>query len=456
MSEDRLETQTDKAVIDKETAEENQTQERPEESRTQERPLYTEQVVEKFSMKHKKMSKRRLLLLGTGCIAVVLIVALLLLKPILLPWLSRKVSAETSDIKIESDKFPDAATPTTAKDSGSSQVDISEASSDSEGNMNYDTLLRGLQENVGNIEKSMVLVDHTRDSISDYLSVSESGTDSKTAGVVIGKSSFMYVILTELSAIEDINSIVIKFPSGAQVDGAFLGSSTSAGIALVSVPQAMLTSEEKSQIEPISLGNSYKVKQGSMVLTYGRVHGENDSVDYGMITSVSDLSMVDNDCAEIKTNISHSADDFAFLFNGDGNLIGISETENTSMFSYLGISDLKLMISQICNGRGSLYFGIKGQNVTKDLAGEYSLPEGIYVSSVEYNSPAYTAGIQPGDVIVSLEDAEVTTLRSFHERLYKYSKGQTVPVVVKRLGKGVYSDLQFNVVLSEEPKEVKE
>ena len=40
--------------------------------------------------------------------------------------------------------------------------------------------------------------------------------------------------------------------------------------------------------------------------------------------------------------------------------------------------------------------GIRVQNTTKKMA-ELGIPEGIYISEVEEGSPAYNAGIQPGD-----------------------------------------------------------
>ena len=51
------------------------------------------------------------------------------------------------------------------------------------------------------------------------------------------------------------------------------------------------------------------------------------------------------------------------------------------------------------NGKNVPYAGIRGVTVTKDVAEEQAIPEGLYVTEVESDSPAMASGIQNGDVI---------------------------------------------------------
>ena len=96
-----------------------------------------------------------------------------------------------------------------------------------------------------------------------------------------------------------------------------------------------------------------------------------------------------------------------------GNVVGISMKNTKTTFSVLGISDLKSMIQELSNGNSPVYFGIKGQNVTGTMATRYGLPVGIYVTDIELDSPAYAAGIQPGDIITGIDGNMVLTIQAF-------------------------------------------
>jgi len=86
--------------------------------------------------------------------------------------------------------------------------------------------------------------------------------------------------------------------------------------------------------------------------------------------------------------------------------------------------------------------GIEVQTVTKDLAERfgYALGDGVIVTRVASGSPAANAGIQPGDLIQSVNREPVNTANEF-EKAIAATKGNKVLLLVKR---GQYS--QFIVV----------
>ena len=77
--------------------------------------------------------------------------------------------------------------------------------------------------------------------------------------------------------------------------------------------------------------------------------------------------------------------------------------------------------------------GLEVQNLTKDLAEQfgYSLGEGVVVTGVAPGSPAADAGIQPGDLIQSVNRQSVNSADEF-ERAVKGTKGDKVLLLVKR------------------------
>jgi serine protease Do len=77
--------------------------------------------------------------------------------------------------------------------------------------------------------------------------------------------------------------------------------------------------------------------------------------------------------------------------------------------------------------------GLEVQDLTKDLAGQlhYKAGEGVLVSGVTPGSPAAEKGIQPGDLIVSVNGHAVTSVDEFTKAV-KPSQGGKVLLLVKR------------------------
>lgn len=53
---------------------------------------------------------------------------------------------------------------------------------------------------------------------------------------------------------------------------------------------------------------------------------------------------------------------------------------------------------------------------------------GIYVTDIELDSPAYAAGIQPGDIITGIDGNMVLTIQAFSEKLYQCESGQQISI----------------------------
>lgn len=73
---------------------------------------------------------------------------------------------------------------------------------------------------------------------------------------------------------------------------------------------------------------------------------------------------------------------------------------------------------------------------------EYNLDGGVVVMDVQ-PGPAATAGFQPGDVIVSLNNAPVKGAKDFAERLNKLKPGSSVAVLVQRSSGPLYLALRI-------------
>ena len=111
------------------------------------------------------------------------------------------------------------------------------------------------------------------------------------------------------------------------------------------------------------------------------------------------------------------------------------------------IGDIKRLISRLSNGYEIPYAGIIGTMVSEEAHREGNVPKGIYVKNVDMNSPAMKAGIQPGDVIVSINDKEIADFRDYFNTLAAQDSGVAISLKVMRLSVKEFRELEFNIVL---------
>ena len=93
------------------------------------------------------------------------------------------------------------------------------------------------------------------------------------------------------------------------------------------------------------------------------------------------------------------------------------------------------------------YIGISGVEVTDTLSGQYNLPVGIYVRSVDNGSSAADAKIQAGDVITAIDGNAVKTIDDLNNIKKSKNIGDTIKVTLTRSGKS----MDINVTLKEQP-----
>ncbi len=98
-------------------------------------------------------------------------------------------------------------------------------------------------------------------------------------------------------------------------------------------------------------------------------------------------------------------------------------------------------------GRASLGVGIV--TVDTSVAAQYNLPvdHGVLIASVTSNGPAATARLKTGDVIIQIDNTQVTDVQSMGDALLSKSPGDTVAVTINRGGQ----QMTVNVTLGELP-----
>ncbi len=304
--------------------------------------------------------------------------------------------------------------------------------------------LRAVAERVNEYVVTVVKEPDTVSLQSDYHNVNES------FGLVMAEDSTYYYILTDGFFVNDKLPLSVRYSDRASMDAEFVQMDTTTGLAVIRTRKDGL-----SDVKIALLGNSNLVNKGDIVVAVGEMYGFTNSMGYGIVTGAGyKISDTDTEFTMIGTNIVGSESSFGVIANLNGEITGIITTNYNSgssnhimAYSIQGITDT---IERLMNGKATIYLGIKGQAVTNSMADEGGYPKGIYVTSVETNSPAYYAGIQPGDIITTVNNNKIYSMDKFRQVLFALKENTAVDIIVQRKGRGQYKEIVFSAVLGVE------
>jgi len=403
--------------------------------------LYTENIVLKRSVKYRKVihiGKLMLEAIVFGSVACFVFTALY-------PWMSDQFTPDTKKITISipKDEYPDGVEESSTQDTLTLQPDTPTT--------DFENTFQLLSENMVNTKKSIVTITAIYNETSDFLN--ENKSIGSTSGLIIAASDTKFTILTSYSVMMNAKSITVLFNNGNSMSAYLSRGDANTGIAVICVNMTEETDIDRSDVSVAKLDNSYLLEQGDIVFAAGTLLGNSSSVNYGTAINVkTSKSGIDSEYSLISTNMQYYSGDYAYLFNADGNVIGIMKNNSTDIkegeLIAFGISDLKALIEKMSNDEDITYLGITGVTVTSSMATTYNLPMGVYITEVIENSPAFLAGLMNGDIITSINGQAVVTYKVLCDSLYKYNSGSSIIIEVKRkLGKDEYKIFPFNVTL---------
>lgn len=202
---------------------------------------------------------------------------------------------------------------------------------------------------------------------------------------------------------------------------------------------------EKAGLPFLKFGNSDDLRPGEVVLAFGSPLGLDNSVTFGVVSSVARQLRDEDPMIYIQTDAPiNPGNSGGALVNTDGELIGI----NTLIFSQSGGSEgigfaapsniVRYVYNQIkLTGRvhrGEI--GVHVQTIDPLLAEGYGLERtwGVIVADVYPDGPAERAGLEIGDVIVDLEGKIMENGRQFDVNIYQKEIGSTISLGILRGG----------------------
>lgn len=257
------------------------------------------------------------------------------------------------------------------------------------------------------------------------------------SGVIIESNG---TILTNNHVVEGATTVKIDLPDKRTFTAKVVGTDAASDLAVLKI--------EAKDLPVLPLGDSDKVRVGDVVLAIGNPLGLRQTVTSGIIsakgrqTGLSDGSFEDFLQTDAPINQGNSG---GALVNMKGELIGINSQILSPSGGNIGIgfsipsNMAKSVMAQLLKDgkvhRGMLGVGI--QDVTSELAENFGLKEvrGVIVNSVTPNSPAAKAGLKQGDVILSLNGANIGDGNELRNKVSATAPNTEVTVGYLRDGK---------------------
>lgn len=278
-------------------------------------------------------------------------------------------------------------------------------------------------------------------------------TTGQFSGVVIDARREEVLVLAPSKAVETADSLEVVFSDSEIVPGTVKQTDSQMGLTVICADVSSLEDAQYEKIKPVKLGNSYSSRQGDLVFTVGSPAGMVHSSSYGFISYIAkNVQMTDGNARVLYADVKSRADAGTFLFNTDGELIGwgtdrYDQDVETGMKTFMSISDYKGVLELLSNGLPVPYLGIEGQEVTTEME-KNGMPAGIYITAAAPESPAYNAGLQPGDILDEINDVKIEGMKNFQSQVERLHVGDHITVTVQRNnGKDEYKEIEFAVTM---------
>ncbi|MGN0352993.1 MAG: S1C family serine protease [Roseburia sp.] len=285
------------------------------------------------------------------------------------------------------------------------------------------------------------------------------------SGIIVSQDDTYLYIATNNHVVDGANSLTVQFCNDTTVSAEIKGQDSATDLAVVKVAIPNIDSDTMAAIKVATLGDSDSLSVGESCIAIGNALGYGQSVTTGVISavnrevSVSDESSGTSYTSElIQTDAAiNPGNSGGALLNTNGEVIGInsvkySSTEVEGIGYAIPIDTAAPIINQLITQEkvdeaDSAYLGIKGVDVSSDVAQTYNMPTGVYVAQVVENSAAAQAGIRQGDIITAFDGREISSMQSLSETLEYYAAGTEVTITVQRANNGQYEEQSITVVL---------
>ena len=268
------------------------------------------------------------------------------------------------------------------------------------------------------------------------------------SGVIVSSEGY---ILTNQHVVDGADQIEVALADGRKTTAKVIGTDPETDLAVLKI--------NLTNLPTITLGRMENTRVGDVVLAIGNPFGVGQTVTMGIVSALGRNHLGINTFENfIQTDAPiNPGNSGGALVNTNGDLIGI----NTAIYSRSGgslgigfaipVSTARNVLESIITSgtvtRG--WIGVEPQDVTPEIAESFGLNQksGAIIAGVLQGGPADRAGVRPGDILVSVNDENITDTTELLNVIAQLKPGSAVKLHLVRKGKA----LDLPVVIGKRP-----
>lgn len=263
------------------------------------------------------------------------------------------------------------------------------------------------------------------------------------SGVIISNDGY---IVTNNHVVEGADELTVTLNDNREYSARIIGTDKTTDLALIKV--------SAKDLPTLPIGDSNNLKVGEWVLAVGNPFNLNSTVTAGIVSAKARSLGANGVESFIQTDAAINAGNSGgALVNTKGELVGInamlySQTGSYSGYGFAIPTNIMNKVVDDLKKYGTVQraiLDIKGSDVhnyidaQKDKGEKVDLGtnDGIYIAEVTEGGAGEAAGLQKGDVIVSIDNKKVTKMSELQEYLNGKRPGDKVPITYLRNKKSI-------------------
>ncbi len=253
------------------------------------------------------------------------------------------------------------------------------------------------------------------------------------SGVIVSPEGY---ILTNNHVVEGAQEIEVTLSDSRRTTAKVIGTDPDTDLAVLRITL--------DRLPVIAMGNSDTVQVGDKVLAIGNPFGVGQTVTGGIISALGRNQLGINTFENfIQTDAAiNPGNSGGALVDVNGSLLGI----NTAIYSRsggnmgIGFAIPVNTARQVLEGlvrdgqvtRG--WIGVEPVELNSDLAETFGIKqtEGVIITGVLQNGPAFKAGLKPGDVLLAVGEKDVRNVSELLTLIAAQTPGNAVKMRIKR------------------------
>jgi serine protease Do len=268
----------------------------------------------------------------------------------------------------------------------------------------------------------------------------QQAVEAKGSGFIISSSG---IIVTNNHVVKDAKTVSVTLSNGTSYPAKVIGTDPRTDLAVVKI-------DAGRPLPYVELGSSANVQPGEWVVALGNPFGLGGTVTAGIVSALGrDIGDGPYDkFIQIDAPINEG-NSGGPLFDQHGEVIGINTAILSPSGGSVGIgfaipSDMVKRVADQLVASGKVvrgYLGVSAQQISPQVAQAMGLPtndpssDGALVAAVSPGSPAFRAGLQPGDVITAVNGVTVTNPSDLAADIANVDPGHDTKINYIRNGK---------------------